>query len=156
MIRAQIPQDVTDYKEEFFFGLTLRKLIAVIATIAIVAPLYIIGKKFLDTSIIIYAAAILSAPIILVGFKDVNGMPFEKYAGLIWNFFTKEQRRNFIYMPAQENISSDIKSVLLAGEKMLRKDEIQKAKKQAKAYKKEEKVEQIKSQKERKRKKNAD
>lgn len=156
MIRAQIPQDVTDYKEEFFFGLTLRKLIAVIATIAIVAPLYIIGKKFLDTSIIIYAAAILSAPIILIGFKDVNGMPFEKYAELIWRFFTKEQRRKFIYMPTQEKISSDINSILLAGEKILRKDEIQKNKRQIKLNKKAEKLEKRNSKKERTREKNAD
>lgn len=152
MIRAQIPQDVTDYKEEFFFGLTLRKLIAVIATVALVAPIYIVGKKFIDTSILIYVAAILSAPIILIGFKDVNGMPFEKYAGLIWYFFTKEQRRKFIYLPAQEKSAAEINTILLAGEKMLRKDEIQKIKKQQKLEKKAE----VKSRKERKRAKNAD
>ncbi len=156
MIRAQIPQDVTDYKEEFFFGLTLRKLIAVIATIAIVAPLYVIGKKFVDASVLLYVAIVLATPIILVGFKDVNGMPFEKYAELIWNFFTKEQRRKVIYLPTQEKSAAEINTVLLAGEKMLRKDEIQKAKKQAKLDKKAERFEKKKSRKERKRKKNAD
>lgn len=156
MIRAQIPQDVTDYKEEFFFGLTLRKLIAVIATIAIVAPLYFIGKKFIDTGILLYVAIVLAAPIILVGFKDVNGMPFEKYAGLIWTFFTKEQRRKVIYLPTQEKSTAEINAVLLAGEKMLRKDEIQKVKKQAKFDKKAARIEKKKSRKERKRKKNAD
>lgn len=132
MIRAQIPQDVTDYKEEFVFGLTLRKLISVVSTILLVAAIYFIGKKFVDTSILIYLAAILSAPIVLVGFKEINGMPFEKYAELIWNFFTKEQRRKFIYIPEEEKTSLYITSLLLAGEKMLRKDEIQKIKKQEK------------------------
>ena len=130
MIRAQIPQDVTDYKEEFIFGLTLRKLISVVSTILLVAVIYFIGKNFVDTSIIIYFAAILSAPIVLIGFKSINGMPFEKYAELIWNFFTKEQRRKFIYIPEEEKNSLDIKLLLLTGEKMLRKDEIQKIKKQ--------------------------
>lgn len=139
MIRAQIPQDVTDYKEEFIFGLTLRKLISVIATILLVAVIYFIGKKFIDTSILIYLAAILSAPIVLVGFKNINGMPFEKYAELVWNFFTKEQRRKFIYVPEEAKISSNITSLLLAGEKILRKDEILKAKKQEKLNKKERK-----------------
>lgn len=132
MIRAQIPQDVTDYKEEFVFGLTLRKLISVVSTILLVAAIYFIGKKFVDTSILIYLAAILSAPIVLVGFKEINGMPFEKYAELIWSFFTKEQRRKFIYIPEEEKTSLYITSLLLAGEKMLRKDEIQKIKKQEK------------------------
>lgn len=154
MIRAQIPQDVTDYKEEFIFGLTLRKLISVISTILLVAVIYFIGKNFVDTSIIIYFAAILSAPIVLIGFKSINGMPFEKYAELIWNFFTKEQRRKFIYIPEEEKNSLDIKLLLLTGEKMLRKDEIQKIKKQEKLNRQSEKRSQ-KLNKERKHKDNA-
>lgn len=154
MIRAQIPQDVTDYKEEFIFGLTLRKLISVVSTILLVAVIYIIGKHFVDTSIIIYFAAILSAPIVLIGFKSINGMPFEKYAELIWNFFTKEQRRKFIYIPEEEKNSLDIKLLLLTGEKMLRKDEIQKIKKQEKLNRQSEKHSQ-KLNKERKHKDNA-
>ena len=154
MIRAQIPQDVTDYKEEFIFGLTLRKLISVVSTILLVAVIYFIGKNFVDTSIIIYFAAILSAPIVLIGFKSINGMPFEKYAELIWNFFTKEQRRNFIYIPEEENNSLDIKLLLLTGEKMLRKDEIQRIKKQEKLNRQSEKRSQ-KLNKERKHKDNA-
>lgn len=155
MIRAQIPQNVTDYKEELFFGLTLRKLISVISTVLLVAVVYFIGKKFIDTSILIYLAAILSAPIVLVGFKEVNGMPFEKYAELIFNFFTKEQRRKFIYIPEQEKTSLQITSLLLAGEKMLRKEEIQKIKKQKKLnIHNEKRAKKIK--KERKHKDNAD
>ncbi len=154
MIRAQIPQDVTDYKEEFIFGLTLRKLISVVSTILLVAVIYFIGKNFVDTSIIIYFAAILSAPIVLIGFKSINGMPFEKYAELIWIFFTKEQRRKFIYIPEEEKNSLDIKLLLLTGEKMLRKDEIQKIKKQEKLNRQSEKRSQ-KLNKERKHKDNA-
>ncbi len=154
MIRAQIPQDVTDYKEEFIFGLTLRKLISVVSTILLVAVIYFIGKNFVDTSIIIYFAAILSAPIVLIGFKNINGMPFEKYAELIWNFFTKEQRRKFIYIPEEEKNSLDIKLLLLTGEKMLRKDQIQKIKKQEKLNRQSEKRSQ-KLNKERKHKDNA-
>lgn len=154
MIRAQIPQDVTDYKEEFIFGLTLRKLISVVSTILLVAVIYFVDKNFVDTSIIIYFAAILSAPIVLIGFKSINGMPFEKYAELIWNFFTKEQRRKFIYIPEEEKNSLDIKLLLLTGEKMLRKDEIQKIKKQEKLNRQSEKRSQ-KLNKERKHKDNA-
>lgn len=154
MIRAQIPQDVTDYKEEFIFGLTLRKLISVISTILLVAVIYFVGKNFVDTSIIIYFAAILSAPIVLIGFKSINGMPFEKYAELIWNFFTKEQRRKFIYIPEEEKNSLDIKLLLLTGEKMLRKDEIQRIKKQEKLDRQSEKRSR-KLNKERKHKDNA-
>lgn len=154
MIRAQIPQDVTDYKEEFIFGLTLRKLISVVSTILLVAVIYFVGKNFVDTSIIIYFAAILSAPIVLIGFKSINGMPFEKYAELIWTFFTKEQRRKFIYIPEEEKNSLNIKLLLLTGEKMLRKDEIQKIKKQEKLNRQSEKRSQ-KLNKERKHKDNA-
>ncbi len=156
MIRAQIPQDVTEYKEELFFGLTLRKLIAVLAVLAIIVPAYIFGSKIIDKSILIYIMAVPCVPIILIGFKEMDGMPFEKYAKLIWDFYTKEQRRKFVYLPSEEVRSDEIKSVLLNGEKMLRKDEIQKEKKAAKAEKKMKKAEKKKLQKGRKDKKNAD
>lgn len=155
MIRAEIPQDVTDYKEEFFFGLTLRKLVSAIAAIAIVAVVYFLGSKIMDTSVVIYIAALLCAPIILVGFKEVNGMPFEKYAMLIWRFFTGEQRRKFIYLPVQVKYSEEITAVLLEGEKILRKEEIRQNKKQSRLDKKNAKKEK-KANKERKRKRNAD
>ena len=90
----------------------------------------------------------------MIGFKSINGMPFEKYAELIWNFFTKEQRRKFIYIPEEEKNSLDIKLLLLTGEKMLRKDEIQKIKKQEKLNRQSEKRSQ-KLNKERKHKDNA-
>ena len=129
MIRAEIPQDVTDYKEELFFGLTLRKLLSVIAVLIIVVPIYFFGRNFIDTSILIYIAIIPCVPVVLIGFKEIEGMPFEQYAKLIWDFYTKEQRRKFKYVPHQEEVSREINKVLLSGEKILRKEELRLEKK---------------------------
>ena len=132
MIRAEIPQDVTSYKEEFFFGLTLRKLLAVIAVLAIIVPLYIFGSDYIDMSILIYMAIPPCVPIVLIGFKEVDGMPFEKYAKLIWDFYAKEQRRKIVYVPSEKKLQNEFRKVLRTGEEMLRKEELRNIKKQNK------------------------
>ena len=46
MIKADIPQDVTEYKEQFFFGLTIRQFVCGIAMVALAVITFLIGSKF--------------------------------------------------------------------------------------------------------------
>ena len=54
MIKADIPQDVTEYKEQFFFGLTIRQFVCGIAMIALAILTFLIGKNFISTDILMY------------------------------------------------------------------------------------------------------
>ena len=44
MIEIKIPKEITDYKEKFLFGLTVRQLVSVVVALAICIPLFIFGK----------------------------------------------------------------------------------------------------------------
>lgn len=76
MIKADIPQDVTEYKEQFFFGLTIRQFVCGIAMIALAILTFLIGKNFISTDILMYIVIIEVAPLAAVGFMRYNGMPF--------------------------------------------------------------------------------
>ena len=66
MIRAEIPQDVTEYKEQFFFGMTTRQLICVVLMLVLAVVTFVFGKKFLSTDILVYAIMLEVAPLAAV------------------------------------------------------------------------------------------
>lgn len=138
MIRAEIPQDVTQYKEEFIGGLTFRKLISVVAAAAVGIPAFLLLKNFIDTSYVLYICLVLIIPILLIGFKEIDGMPFEKYASLVISLYVKEQRRKYIFHHKETDITKELRKVLLECEKVERKAEIKQEKKERKRAKKEE------------------
>lgn len=138
MIRAEIPQDVTQYKEEFIGGLTFRKLISVAAAAAVGIPAFLLLKNFIDTSYVLYICLVLIIPILLIGFKEIDGMPFEKYASLVISLYVKEQRRKYIFHHKETDITKELRKVLLECEKVERKAEIKQEKKERKRAKKEE------------------
>lgn len=148
MIRAEIPQDVTQYKEEFIGGLTFRKLISVAAAAAVGIPAFLLLKNFIDTSYVLYICLVLIIPILLIGFKEIDGMPFEKYASLVISLYVKEQRRKYIFHHKETDITTELRKVLLECEKAERKAEIKQEKKDAKLRRKEEKKEHKRAKKE--------
>ena len=67
MIRAEIPQDVTEYKEQFFFGMTTRQLICVVLMLVLAVVTFVllnIGQlvkkhtKLVSICLIIFAISI--------------------------------------------------------------------------------------------------
>ncbi len=49
MIKADIPQDIREYKEQFFFGLNLRQLVCAVIMILLAVGTFLIGHKFIRT-----------------------------------------------------------------------------------------------------------
>ena len=68
MIKADIPQDVTDYKEQFFFGMNIRQFVSVAAMIALAVVTFLIGRNFIEESVLIYVIVLEVAPIAAIGF----------------------------------------------------------------------------------------
>ena len=115
MIKADIPQDVTEYKEQFFFGLTIRQFVCGIAMIALAVLTFLIGKNFIPTDILMYIVIIEVAPLAAVGFMKYNGMPFEKFASTVFGFYAGKQRRGMTYFPEEVQIHDEVRKIWLNG-----------------------------------------
>ena len=115
MIKADIPQDVTEYKEQFFFGLTIRQFVCGIAMIALAVLTFLIGKNFIPTDILMYIVIIEVAPLAAVGFMKYNGMPFEKFASTLFEFYAGKQRRGMNYLPKEVQIHDEVRKIWLNG-----------------------------------------
>ncbi len=115
MIKADIPQDVTEYKEQFFFGLTIRQFVCGIAMIALAVLTFLIGKSFISTDILMYIVIIEVAPLAAVGFMRYNGMPFEKIASTVFEFYVGNQRRGMKYLPEEVFLHDEVRKIWLNG-----------------------------------------
>ena len=56
MIEIKIPKEITDYKEKFLFGLTVRQLVSAVVALAICVPLFIFGKDYLGEDMVGFGA----------------------------------------------------------------------------------------------------
>ena len=99
MIKADVPQDVTEYKEQFFFGMNSRQLICSVLMIVVAVLVFLVGSKFISTDILVYITIALIAPLAAVGFLKYNGMGFEKIAATVAEFYVSNQRRRMEYLP---------------------------------------------------------
>lgn len=115
MIKADIPQDVTEYKEQFFFGLTIRQFVCGIAMIALAVLTFLIGKNLIPTDILMYIVIIEVAPLAAVGFMKYNGMPFEKFASTLFEFYAGKQRMGMTYLPEEVQIHDEVRKIWLNG-----------------------------------------
>ena len=79
MIEIKIPKEITEYKEKFLFGLTIRQCVCVVAALAVCVPLYIFGKDFLGDDVVGWLVILIAVPIFAFGFFRYGGMPFEKF-----------------------------------------------------------------------------
>lgn len=136
MIRAEIPYDVTEYKEQFFFGMTIRQLICIVAMIALAVPTFLVGKNIFTTDILMYAIVLEVAPLAAVGFLKYNGMGFEKIASKVTEFYIGVQHRKMHYFPPETEIHDTVRRIYLQELETERRQELKKLKKQQKRGKK--------------------
>ena len=112
MIEIRIPKEIKNYREKFFFGLTVRQCICAAAALLLCVPLYIFGGKFLPWEVISWLVLIIAAPLMLVGFFRYNDMTFEKFA-VEWLYFQHyPQKRVYSYEP----IFMELRKIYLAEE----------------------------------------
>ena len=116
MIKADIPQDVTDYKEQFFFGMNIRQFVSVAAMIALAVVTFLIGRNFIGESVLIYVIVLEVAPIAAIGFMQYNGMTFEKFIPKLGEFYFGEKRRKFVYISPETELHDKIRKIALEAE----------------------------------------
>ena len=100
MIEIKIPKEITEYKEKFLFGLTVRQLVSAVVALAICVPLFIFGKDFIGEDLVGWLIIIVAVPIFAFVFFRYDGMPFEKFIGLLYRQkFVEPQKRKYEELP---------------------------------------------------------
>ena len=113
MIKADVPQDVTEYKEQFFFGMNSRQLICSVLMIALAVLTFLVGSKFISTDILVYITIFEIAPLAAMGFLKYNGMGFEKIAATVMDFYVSNQRRRMEYLPEEMEIHDAVREIYI-------------------------------------------
>ena len=120
MIEIKIPKEITDYKEKFLFGLTVRQLVSAVVALAICVPLFIFGKDYLGEDMVGWIIILVAIPIFAFGFFKYDGMPFEKFLAILYRQkWVEPQKRKYEELPVfweclEEIIESEIAHQLAA------------------------------------------
>lgn len=135
MIKADVPQDVTEYKEQFFLGMTGRQIICVVLMIVLAIGTFLVGRNFVNIDILIYLIVFEVAPLAAVGFLNYNGMGFEKLIGQVAYFYIGNQRRKISYQPEEIEIHDKVREIALEAAESEIKAELKEEKKKKKSDK---------------------
>ena len=109
MIEIKIPKEITDYKEKFLFGLTVRQLVSAVVALAVCVPLFIFGKDYLGEDLVGWIIILVAIPVFAFGFFGYGGMPFEKFLALIYRQkWVEPQKRKYEELPVFWNCREEI------------------------------------------------
>lgn len=133
MIRADVPQDVTEYKEQFFLGMTGRQFVCVVIMLILAVITFLVGRNFVTSDILVYLIILEVAPLAAVGFLKYNGMGFEKIAVKVMEFYFGSQRRKMEYLPPEAEIHDKVRSIYISELEKERKAELKAQRKILKA-----------------------
>ena len=100
MIEIKIPKEITEYKEKFLFGLTIRQCVSAVVALAICVPLYIFGKDYLGDDLVGWLVILIAVPIFGFGFFKYDGMPFEMFIAMLYRQkWVEPQKRKYEELP---------------------------------------------------------
>lgn len=133
MIRADVPQDVTEYKEQFFLGMTGRQLVCVVLMLILAVVTFLLGRNFVTSDILVYLIILEVAPLAAIGFLKYNGMGIEKIAVKVMDFYFGCQRRKMNYLPPETEVHDFIRAIYIAEMEKERKAEIKEQKRCSKS-----------------------
>lgn len=111
LMRAEIPPEITEYKERLFFGLTARQLACVAVGATLAVPTGMFGSKIMPQDVVEWLVVLEVIPCAAVGWLRFNDMPFEKYAVKVAQYFFANQKRKFIYEPDSMELLDEIRRI---------------------------------------------
>ena len=86
-MEIKINKEIMDYKENIFWGLSLRQFVCSISSVAIAVLLYILLRNALGREFVSWFCIMGAAPIAAAGFFSYHGMTLEKF---LWAWFKSE------------------------------------------------------------------
>lgn len=111
LMRAEIPPEITEYKEKFFFGLTVRQLASVAVMAALAVPTAMFGSKIMPSDVVEWLVVLEVIPCAAIGWLRFNDMPFEKYAKKVINYYISKQKRKFEYVPTSYELLMEVQQI---------------------------------------------
>jgi len=143
MLGSDMPPEITEFKERFFFGLTVRQLICVIGGLGLGIPTSIWGGRFVSKDMVQWLVLLEAMPFAVIGFFTYNDMPIEVIGKKFFKYYFGKQRRKCEYLPPQTEIQDEIREIDFKDSVAIRKAEKAafRALKKTKAYKAERKAE---------------
>ncbi len=139
---VKIPPEITEYKERFFFGLTIRQMACSFMALAIGIPTAIWGDRIMPVDVVRWITMIEVLPLFVIGFYSSQGQPIEKVLKIMVKFYLGRQKRKCSYSPQILEIRDKIREIVFLEDVAIRKKEIKdfKALKKTRAYKREQKL----------------
>jgi hypothetical protein len=132
LVSVTVPPEVTEYKERFFFGLTVRQMVCVAAGLALAVPTGIFGGRIMSSDMVQWVVFLEAAPFLAIGFFRYNDMPLEKIAGKVFSHYVDKQKYKQTYTEDIWKLQNEFTAIMLETDKVLYKVYKKKAKKQAK------------------------
>ena len=86
-MEIKINQEIRDYHESMFMGLSLRQTIFSVLAILVAVGLYFWLNPILGTETVSWICVLGAAPFAVMGFVSYHGMPAEKF---LWGWFRSE------------------------------------------------------------------
>ena len=86
-MEVKINQEIRNYTEPMFFGLSFRQFIFSVLACAVAVGLYFLLKPYLGTETVSWVCILGAAPFFFFGFVKYNGMTAEKF---IWAWIKSE------------------------------------------------------------------
>ena len=80
-IEVVVNKEILDYKENIFFGLSLRQFVCSAAAVTIAVVVYLFCDDKLGRQIASWLCILCAAPVAITGFFKYNGLTFER---LLW------------------------------------------------------------------------
>lgn len=128
MMKAEIPPEITGFKEKLFFGLTVRQLICAAGGLAVAIPTGLFGSKIMSSDMVQWAVVIEVIPFIAMGWLRYNDMPCEKIAKKILSYYFGNQKRKFKYTPPIVEIQTELRDIAFRCDEEERKNSRKKRK----------------------------
>ena len=82
-MEVKINKEIRSYKENIYFGLTVRQFVFSLLACIVALFLYIIFNKLVGTEMSSWICMLGAFPFAFLGFFNYNGMPAEKFV-LAW------------------------------------------------------------------------
>jgi len=98
IMEVKINQEIRNYTESMFFGLSLRQFIFSVLARVVVVGLYFLLKPHLGTETVSWVCILEAAPFAALGFVKYNGMTAKSFYGLLLS-------RNFLSLRNSSFIS---------------------------------------------------
>lgn len=100
MISVKINRDIQQYKSKVVLNFSLREFLSIVIALAIVIPFHLLLSKYIPKELTSWIEILIVAPVLLAGFFEYHGMPFERYVIQII-------KNEFLYPKVRKYVSTD-------------------------------------------------